>query len=74
MSAENSTSSTDEGQGGAADADPTLELVRLAREFYPVEADAQDDGFYFFCGGIFVAPATLVEVTEDEYAVLKRYC
>lgn len=57
-----------------ADADPTIELLRRAREFYPVEADAQDDGFYFYCGSIFIAPATLVEVTEEEYDVLKRYC
>lgn len=57
-----------------ADADPTLELLRRAREFYPVEVDAQDDGFYFYCGRLFVAPATLIEITEEEYAVLKRYC
>lgn len=57
-----------------ADADPTLELLRRAREFYPVEANAQDDGFYFYCGSLFVAPATLVEVSEAEYDVLKRYC
>ncbi|MDD4962440.1 MAG: hypothetical protein PHI11_00830 [Gallionella sp.] len=34
------------------------------------EADAQDDGFYFYCGSLFVAPATLVEVTEEEYEAL----
>ncbi len=56
------------------DADPTLELARRARDFYPADVDARDDGFYFFSGSIFVAPATLVEVTEEEYAVLKRYC
>lgn len=56
------------------DADPTIELLRRAREFYPVEADAQDDGFYFYGGSLFVAPATLVEVTKEEYDVLKRYC
>jgi hypothetical protein len=56
------------------DSDPTVELLRRARKFYPVEADARDDGFYFYCGSIFVAPATLVEVTEEEYDVLKRFC
>jgi len=56
-----------------ADADPVLELTRMAREFYPGTADERDDGFYFFCGGIYIKPESVVEVTGEEYAVLMRF-
>ena len=56
-----------------ADADPVLELTRMAREFYPGTADERDDGFYFFCGGIYIKPDFVAEVTEEEYAVLGKF-
>ena len=55
------------------DAEPIAELVRRAKEFYPGNVDAQDAGFYFFCGGIYIEPESVVEVTEEEYSVLVRY-
>lgn len=57
----------------STDIDPMPELTRMAREFYPDVADEQDEGFYFFCGGICVKPESVVEVTEEEYAVLKQF-
>lgn len=55
------------------DSNPMTELTRLAREFYPDEAELQGGGFYFFCGGVYIATESVVEVTEEEYAVLKRF-
>lgn len=55
------------------DTDPIPELTGIARDFYPAEADEQDDGFYFFCGEICVSPESVVEVTEEEYAVLRKF-
>lgn len=55
------------------EADPMSELTKLAREFYPDEADPQEDGFSFYAGGIYVAPESADEVTDEEYAVLKRF-
>lgn len=57
----------------STDIDPMPELTRMAREFYSDVADEQDEGFYFFCGGICVKPESVVEVTEEEYAVLVRF-
>lgn len=55
------------------DAYPMAEMARRAREFYGDVAEEKDGGFYFFCGGIYVATESVVEVTEEEYAVLIRY-
>ena len=52
---------------------PWPELTRMAREFYPDQADEQDDGFYFFCGGIYIKPDYVAEVTCGEYAVLAKF-
>lgn len=48
----------------------------MAREFYPGDADESDgvgEGFYFFCGGIYVKPDYVIEVTDEEYAVLTKF-
>lgn len=55
------------------DADPMLTLRDMAREFYPDEADAQDEGYYFFCGAVCITPESVVEITVQEYAVLSRF-
>lgn len=59
-----------------SDAYPWPVLVRMAREFYPGEADEADgenNGFYFFSGGICIKPDYVIAVTEEEYAVLTRF-
>ena len=55
------------------DADPMAELVGRAKGFYPGSAEVQDAGFNFFCGCIYIEPELVVEVSEQEYAVLIRY-
>ena len=53
--------------------DPWPELTQMAKNFYPGQADEQDDGFYFFCGGIYIKPDFVAEVTDEEYAVLGKF-
>lgn len=50
-----------------------LELTRIAQEFYTGECQHRNEGFYFFLGEISVHPESVVEINDEEYALLKKY-
>jgi hypothetical protein len=55
------------------DLSPQDQLTRIAQSFYSSEPEEADGGYYFFCGGIYIAPKSVVELTEVEYAVLSKF-
>lgn len=55
------------------DLDPMEWLENYAHEFYGDDTEPLDGGYYFFGGGIFVSAAGVQEMTEEEYAVMKKF-
>lgn len=53
------------------DQDPTTMLEERASTFYPGEVDKQQEGYYFFCGGICISPDGAMSLTKVEWDVLK---
>lgn len=52
---------------------PKKHLKDIAKSWYGGNAEAEDDGFYFFGGQIFVSPGEIYPVSEAIFAGVKEF-